>query len=200
MAQIFTFSLESFDITNTRSRHNDTDFVSFTLLVKSSAGIGTPKTLTKATGDVNNGVHKVNLTFSNIPVDPTETVILNYLIVNAGNKNPSEVVSGLEAAGTKLATAGATALGGAIGSVIPGLGTILGVVTGFLAGELTGIINVDCDGAVAAEQNTFTYNDMMAKTAKGTFKQTTKHPGTNSPTGCGSNSMYTVTWFMQSHP
>ena len=99
-----------------------------------------------------------------------------------------------------MASAGATAPGGTIGSDIPGLGTILGAVTGFLAGELVGIINADCDGAVAAEQDTFTYNDTMAKTANGTFSQTTKHPGTNSPTGCGGNSMYTVTWFMQSQP
>ena len=27
-------------------------------------------------------------------------------------------------------------------------------------------LNADCDGTVAAEQNTFTYNHMMAKTAK----------------------------------
>src|SRR5215831_12054073 len=112
MAQMFTFTIENFRITDTRSRHNDTDFVSFTLLVKSSAGTGTPKTLTKSMGDVNNGTHTVNLTFSNIAVQPTDTIVLNYLIVNAGHKNPSQVVSGLESAGTKLATAGATALGG----------------------------------------------------------------------------------------
>ena len=200
MAQIFTFSLDSFRITDTRSRHNDTDYVSFTLLVKSANGTGTPKTLTKSMGDVNNGTHKVGLTFSGIPVNPTDTVVLNYLIVNAGHGNPSQVVSGLESAGTKLATAGATALGGAVGSVIPGFGTILGAAVGFLASEVTNLLNADCDGGVAAEQTTMTFNDMMTKTAKGTFIQTTKHPGTDSAHGCGGNSMYFVTWGMQSHP
>ena len=125
MAQIFTFSLDSFRITDTRSRHNDTDYVSFTLLVKSANGTGTPKTLTKSMGDVNNGTHKVGLTFSGIPINPTDTVTLNYLIVNSGHGSPSQIVSGLESAGTKLATAGGAAIGGAIGSVIPGFGTIL---------------------------------------------------------------------------
>jgi hypothetical protein len=200
MAQIFTFTLASFNITETRSRHDDTDYVSFTLLVKSSTGSGTPKTLTKSMGDVNNGVHNVNLSFPNIAIDPSETVVLNYLIVNSGHKSPSEVESGLETAGTKLAVAGATALGGAIGSVIPGFGTILGGAVGFLAGELTGLLDADCDGAVAAEQDTLVYNDLIARTANGTFSQETKHPGTDSPSGCGSNSVYYVTWFMQSHP
>jgi hypothetical protein len=141
----------------------------------------------------------VNLSFANISISPDETVVLNYFIVNSGHKNPSQVESGLETAGTKLATAGATALGGAIGSVIPGLGTIVGAVAGFLAGELEGILNANCDGAVAAEQDTFAYNDMIGKTANGTFSHTTEHRGTNSPTGCGSNSVYYATWYMQSH-
>ena len=199
MANTFTFTLDSFKITDTRSRHNDTDFVSFTLLVKSSTGSGTPQTLKKSMGDVNNGVHAVNLSFSNISVDPSATVVLNYLIVNSGHQNPSQVESTLESTGTSLAIKGATALGAAIGSAIPipVLGTLLGAGAGYLAGQLTGILNANCDGAVAAEQNTFTYNDLLAKTAHGTFTQTTKHPGTDSPTGCGSNSVYYVTWHIQ---
>ena len=100
----FTFTLDSFKITDTRSRHNDTDFVSFTMLVKPKTGSGTPHTLTKAMGDVNNGVHPVNLSFPNVSVGPAQSVVLNYLIVNSGHQNPSEVEKGLESAGTKLAT------------------------------------------------------------------------------------------------
>lgn len=43
----FTFTLGSFRITDTRSRHEDTDFVSFTLQLKSATASGTPKTLTE---------------------------------------------------------------------------------------------------------------------------------------------------------
>ena len=148
-------------------------------------------------GDVNNGVHPVNLSFPNISVDPSANITLNYLIVNSGHQNPGQIESTLESTGTSLAVKGATALGGVVGTVIPGFGTLLGLGAGFLAGQLTGILNANCDGAVAAEQNTFTLNDLLARTAQGPFTQTTKHPGTNSPWGCGGNSMYYVTWHIQ---
>jgi hypothetical protein len=189
----FSFTLDSFQITDTRSLHQDTDYVTFTLLVKPQNGTGTPQTLKKSMGDVNNGTHSVNLTFSNIVVRPTDTVTLNYLIVNSGHKNPSQVESALESAATKLATTGGAALGNAI---IPGFGSLLGMAAGWLAGELVTIINANCDGAVAGEQDTFTYNDLMARVAHGPFNQSTKHPGTNSPSGCGRNSSYIVNWHM----
>jgi len=189
----FSFTLDSFQITDTRSLHQDTDYVTFTLLVKSQNGTGTPKTLKKAMGDVNNGTHSVNLSFSNIVVTPTDTVVLNYLIVNSGHKNPGQVESALESAAGKLATAGGAALGNAI---IPGLGSLLGAAAGFLANQLVGILTANCDGPVAGEQNTFTYNDLIAKAIHGPFNQSTRHPGTNSPTGCGRNSAYVVNWHM----
>ncbi len=189
----FTFTLDSFQITDTRSLHNDTDYVNFTLLVKSANGSGTPRTLQKAMGDVNNGTHAVNLSFTNIPVHPTDTVTLNYLIVNSGHKTPGQVQTALQSAGTQLATSAGTAIGTAI---LPGLGSALGAVAGWLAGKLVGILNANCDGPVAAEQDVFTYNDLIAKTARGTFTHTTDHPGTHSATGCGRNSRYKVTWHM----
>jgi hypothetical protein len=198
---VITFTLDSFQITDTRSLHEDTDYVSFTLLVKPTGGTGTPQTLTKSMGDLNNGTFPVNLSFPKVTVAPGQSVTMNYLIINSGHKSPSQVVSALESAGSKLATeagaAAGAAVGAAIGSVIPGLGTALGAVAGWLAGELTTMINANCDGAVAAEQNTFTYEQLIAKTAHGKFTQVTRHPGTNSPHGCGSNSMYIVTWHMQ---
>ena len=190
---VFTFSLDSFKITDTRSRHEDTDYVSFTLAV----GAGAPQTVTKKIGDVNNGTHAVNLAFQNIAVTPTDKVVFNYLIVNTGHQSPSEVVSTLESTGTKLAASAGAAVGAAIGSAVPGLGTALGAAAGWLAGELTGMINANCDGAVAAEQNSLTYSDLVGKTAQGPFTHTTKHPGTDSPHGCGSNSMYYVNWHIQ---
>ncbi len=195
---VFSFTLDSFRITDTRSLHEDTDYVTFTLLVKDAHGNGTPKTLTKAMGNKNNGTFPVNLTFSNISVGPTDTVVMNYLIVNSGHKNPSDVVKTLESTGEKLATAGGAAIGAAIGSTIPGLGTALGALAGWLAGQLTSMINANCDGAVAAEQDTFNLADLNAKTSTGgKFSHTTKHPGTDSPHGCGSNSMYYVNWHIQ---
>jgi hypothetical protein len=192
----FTFTLDSFEITDTRSRHKDTDFVSFTMLVKSKSGEGAPKTLTKSMGDLNNGTYKVGLSFPSVAVGETDTVTLNYLIVNSGHSSESKVYSTLENAGGSLATKGLTAAGAAVGTLIPipGLGTLLGAGAGWLVGELKEMASANCDGAVAAEQNTFTHNDLVAKTSSGPFTHKTKHPGTNSPTGCGGNSMYYATW------
>jgi len=125
---VFSFTLDSFQITDTRSLHEDTDYVTFTLLVKAKDGSGTPRTLMKSMGDVNNGVHTVNLSFTNVQVNPTDTVVLNYLIVNSGHKNPSQVTSTLEGAATKLATQGGTLLGNAIA---PGIGgSLVGAAAG----------------------------------------------------------------------
>jgi hypothetical protein len=194
---LFTFALDSFKITDTRSLHEDTNYVSFTLLVKSATGAGTPQTLTKKMGDVNNGVHPVKLSFPRVAVGPTDTVVLNYLIVNTGHRNSSQTVTTLETTGAKQAAADGTAVGAAIGSVIPRLGTALGALAGWLAGEITELIKANCDGAVAAEQNTFHYNDLASKTLPVPFTHTTRHPGPDSPYGCGGNSMYYVTWHIQ---
>jgi hypothetical protein len=144
-------------------------------------------------GDVNNGVHPVNLSFANVVVTATDTVVLNYLIVNTGHKNPGQIESALESAAGKLATAGGAALGNAI---LPVLGSLLGAAAGYLANALVGILTANCDGPVAGEQNTFTFADLTARVAHGPFNQSTKHPGTNSPTGCGRNSAYVVNWHM----
>jgi len=54
------FSLDSFRITETRSLHNDTDYVSLSITVGTNPAV----TQTKAMGDVNNGTHDVGLAVS----------------------------------------------------------------------------------------------------------------------------------------
>lgn len=188
MANEFSFVLESFQITDTRSLHKDTDYVSFSMVVNPQNGKGRPQTLKKAMGDLNNGTYNVNLSFPNVTVNPTDTVVLNYLIVNSGHKSPGDVESLLEKAGVDFLSYGA--------SQIPYLGSALGLLSTWFGNELVGLINADCDGVVAAERDTFTYADLMAKTQNGPFNQTTRHPGTDSPHGCGGNSNYYVTWQM----
>ena len=196
--QTMTFSLDSFRITDTRSRHNDTDYASCTLLVRDSKGQGTPQTLKKKIGDVNNGTHPVGLKFSNVAVPAGGSVVFNYLIVNSGHQSEGDVDKALEQAGGALAEKGLVAGGTAIGTaILPGLGTILGAIGGFLAGEIKSILTANCDGAVAAEQVTLTYDQLISDTAGGPMTKETKHPGTDSATGCGSNSMYYVTWHIE---
>lgn len=193
----FNFELVNFIITDTRSRHDDTDYVTFTLLDSpTTAGGGTPQTQTKAMGNVNNGTHPVGLQFSNIAVPTAGQVTMNYLIANSGHSSESQVYSVMEKAGSALALKGLTAAGAAIGTAIPIplLGTLLGAAAGWLVGEVSSLLSANCDGAVAAEQDVFKYQDLVSLTATGPHTQKTTHPGSNSPDGCGGNSMYYVTW------
>ena len=193
--QTVTFSVDSFKITNTRSRHEDTDYVSVTLLVRDANGNGTPQTQTKSMGNLNNGTFNVGLSFPNVVVPTNGSIVFNYLIVNSGHTSEGDIDKALEAVGGALANKGLTAGGTALGTaILPGLGTILGAVAGWLAGEISGILSANCDGPVAAEQVTLTYAQLMQKIATATDTVTTAHPGTDSATGCGSNSMYYVTW------
>jgi hypothetical protein len=193
--QTATFSLDSFRITDTRSRHEDTDYVSFTLLIRDANGNGTPQTLKKSMGNLNNGTFNVGLSFPNIVVPTNGSVVFNYLIVNSGHTSESDIDKLLEAAGGALAQKGLVAGGTALGTaILPGLGTILGAIAGWLATEISSIFNANCDGPVAAEQVTLTYADLMAKIANGPYTHETPNPGTDSATGCGGNSMYYVTW------
>jgi hypothetical protein len=197
------FTLESFEILNTRSHHEDTDYVSFTLVI----GNGTPQTQTKAMGDLNNGNYPVGLSFGPVAVAPNEAAVFNYLILNSGHQSQQETQDALTKAATTLAQQGADAaakaissgvaslVGASIGSaVLPVIGTALGAIAGWLVDELGGVLFANCDGPVAAEQVAMTGTELAARTANGAYQHTTSHPGIDSPHGCGSNSQYKVTW------
>jgi hypothetical protein len=53
-----------------------------------------------------------------------------------------------------------------------------------------------CDGVVAAELRAMMGRDLFILTDNGrkAVTVTTQHPGTNSPTVCGGESLYEVTW------
>lgn len=188
MAKLFSFVLDSFQIATTRSWGSDTDYVSFTVVVTPKGGEGTPLTVSKAMGDVNDGDHPVNLSFPNIQVNPGDTVLLNYVILNFGHGNPGTALSLVENAGIKIAKILGPDFGQALGSLL-GLNFFE-----TLAEQFVILLNADCDGPVAAEQVSFTFEDLVAGTAHGPLTRTTDHPGTDSPSGCGSNSFYSVKW------
>jgi hypothetical protein len=142
-------------------------------------------------GDLNNGTHTVNLSFNNVSVNPTDTVVLNYLIVNSGLSERVVVETTLEGVGAQLVIDGA-------GLNVPQLSSALKVLANWLADNFQDIVNsaAGCDGPVAAEQDAFTGADLAIKTANGRFTQSTKHPGLDSHFGCGGNSVYIVNWHM----
>src|SRR5689334_8361096 len=98
-AQPYIFSLDSFRINNTRAWHEDTDYVSVSLVVDDDP----PQTQFKSMGDLNNGVYKVNLIFDDIVVDDDKMVMFSYTIVNSGHSDSSTVEKGLRTATSALA-------------------------------------------------------------------------------------------------
>lgn len=201
---VYTFSVPSLQIDNTRSLHEDTDYVSVTLTI----GTNPPQTKTKALGNVNNGTHVIGLDFDGISVPAGQNAVLSYAVVNNGHASEADVESALvkagDSLGEKAAQAAASAIGGAIGAelgasigtaAVPILGTALGVLAGWLIGELGGIVFADCDGPVAAGVHILSAADLAGGTAGGAVLSDTDHsPGTDSAWGCGSNSDYYVTW------
>jgi hypothetical protein len=98
------FSLDSFRITETRSLHNDTDFISLCVTV----GANAPVIQTRAMGNVNNGTYQVGLAVSaEVPADNTP-VVFTYTILNNGH-DQTDVEKAVEATLTALGAAGVKA-------------------------------------------------------------------------------------------
>jgi len=177
----YIFVLNQFHIDNTRSVDQDTDTVSFAVKIGQQM-MGDPQI--KHMGDVDNGDHPVNLQFGPFLIDnPATPVVMNFAIINNGHAAQKDLDNALVQAGASIA---ALAIGGASGWVV-----IAKKIIEFLGG----IIFADCDGPVAGDQIEFTGDSLHAQTARfNTLTETRNYPGTDSSTGCGSNSMYSVTW------
>jgi hypothetical protein len=89
--RFYTFKLESFQISNTRSRHDDTDTVTLGLQV------GTKQFPVQShfAGNLNNGSYQVNLEFGPVLITgPSITAVFTYEIYNGGSGSlPTSLVS-----------------------------------------------------------------------------------------------------------
>ncbi len=197
----YTFRLDSFRITDTRSLHNDTDFVSAALHVGANPTMSLP---TKSMGDVNNGTFKLGMEFVNVSVPDTTVVAFSYSILNTGfAKNDVEqaVQKAVTAAASKAAASAAAALGGVLGGPLGSGIAIVGSKAGSWAiSKLESIIFANCDGSVAAGDHAFTGAQLAHMTAGGKVMTVTdENKGTDSNHGCGGNSHYFVTWSITPH-
>jgi hypothetical protein len=199
---ITNFSLDSYTISNTRSVHKDTNYCTVSITVGTNPAI----TKTQSMGDQNNGTYKVGLGISaELPPSPVP-VVFSYVILNNGHGSPGDVEKGVQAALSAIGSAGAkaaaSATGAAIGSalgasigtaVVPILGTAIGALAGYLTSEIGSVLFANCDGVVATGVRIYTSTDLIKQTANGhKLTETTKHPGTDSATGCGANSQYST--------
>ena len=197
-----TFTLDNFRITQTRSLHNDTDYVYISVTVGADPTVFNWKRI----GDVNNGTHEVGLRVeADIPNDDTPVVFI-YGIVNNSHSNNDAVEKTITTAFSSMATAIvknkeataeisiATTAGLAViplvGSTVAGLAVLVTAVAGIGA-----ILFADCDGAVASGTLLFSAAELIRRTASGQkITDTVQHHGTNSPHFCNhSNSEYETT-------
>jgi hypothetical protein len=136
----------------------------------------------------------------------------SYLVVNNGHADEDKVLAALAAAGDSLSLAGSSSMQediakgiakflsvkivGAISLSLPVVGSILGMIESWVLGKLTDAVFESCDGVVAVELRAMMGRDLFILTDNGrkTVTVKTRHPGTNSPTSCGANSDYEVTW------
>jgi hypothetical protein len=210
---IFSLTLDSFSISNTRSRHTDTDTVIFGMRL----GARQFPLSTYHAGDLNNGNYATPLKAGPILVtDGSLPLALTYQIYNG---DVGALSSQLNQLATTLLTGRAqialtpTGLGltppnlsSAANSVATGLqlSSLLVNTSGWYAAVLKQIavtaINFafpDCDGFVVADAVGLTisnWDDAITNAGGARFSATMPYAGTDSPSGCGSNSQYNVTW------
>lgn len=180
----FSFTIQSVNIQNTRSKHLDTDYVAVTFKLGSQA----PEFEFQFLGNVNSGIHPAAPSLGiEIEIGTNDQCIFNYLIVNAGSTTSAKAQAALEHAGAAWASGQGPASNNFVGALQDG--------QTWFTDELKNILNTNsCDGMVAAEQNRLTYNELVSLVSNGPHTVQTHHPGVRSPSGCGPNSQYTVTW------
>lgn len=177
----YSFVFSGIHIYNTRSAHLDTDYASLTMNL---GGVSQGKK-TKKIGDLNNGDHGISNgadggpAFSSIVLsDPNQKIDLAYSVLNSGHSDTAQ-------------TAVDTAAGAAL-LLVPGVGPIAKATLGTLVGGLTGIIFANCDGIVATGHFSWTEAQLRGMFPPGRTRIdiVQKTYGTDSPSGCGSNSDY----------
>jgi hypothetical protein len=206
---VYYLHLDSFSVVNPRSQVNDSDYLAFVAKVQNVSGgphnnaDWGPQNLGK--GD--NVATGLVLGPYTMPPDSADQLGFSYVIVNNGGEISKEAMYtrlgevGLslagEAIGTLAGPGGSTTgreIGSALGATLNDLARrFLNDLTGILA-PITAFAFADCDGLVAQDEIAYTGAGLAIATATGPDSKTITYPGSDSPAGCGSNSIYSVTW------
>jgi hypothetical protein len=172
----YTFSLDSYDIKDTRSRHEDTNYVSVALSVNGKI-IGNPQT--KFMGDQNNGTFHVGLNFAEVEVPENATVIMMYQILNSGHANQADLEKALTDALWEAPSGDAW----------------WETFKKYLLKYGLPLVFPNCDGPITPEagrQIVWKSAELKGIAPGEKFEDTQNEPGNKSPAGCGSNSHYIV--------
>jgi len=206
---VYYVHLDSFNVINPRSQFNDSDYAAFTAKAPNFSG-GTNNTTGWGPQNLGKNTNEpTGLTLGpyTIPPDSADQLGFSYIIDNYGGEISSEAMYtrlggiGLslagEAIGTLFGPGGSTTgkeIGSEFGTTLNDLSRqFLNDLNGILA-PITSFVFADCDGVVAQDEIAYTGAALAVDTAGGAHSETHTYPGSDSPAGCGSNSIYTVTW------
>jgi hypothetical protein len=208
----FRISLDFVTCNTPRSLVSDTDTAAVSLAV----GNWPAQSNTQFMGDVG-GTHPSQsqtnlLNFEPVTVELCEVAVFHFSVVNNSSASQRTINADLTKAGEDLVSDGAkavaqgiaTGLGAIAGAellgtlLFPVIGTLVGALFGYLFDDLANVIFANCDGFVVADLITLPGQQLQTETAAGAHTVTPPpYPGTDSPTGCGGNSVYTVIWSAQ---
>jgi hypothetical protein len=190
MATRFTFSLDGFRIATTMAAHTDSDHIFLTVKVGSKL-LGP---LRAQTGDVNDGVTFLSLR-TPASIDDDDSVLMTYQIINNGHAGQQQQLE------NEIRTAeGIAKIVGEVGSSAfpPAAVAAAEIEAGILAiGDALSFLSgvVDCDGLVLSDTIVATASDLASLTeSTGSHTETRSYTGPDTPSGCGANARYDVTW------
>jgi hypothetical protein len=178
--QGFLVRLDKITVDEARSPSADTVYVALSGKVGQGGQPSTPATA--FLGDLGDHVTRnVGIQVGPFNVPGNQMLSFSYMVENKGGGGVSQnlIDMGKAAVGV-LATPGVAAGVAAAEQVIKY------VVPGLLPGS--------CNGIVAADEIILSKAQLEQMTARGPHTETKFYPGTDSATGCGSNSRYHVTW------
>ena len=207
----------NYRIRNTRSWNEDTVYG---CLAARASGAPDPQVAMADFGDQNNGLYRL-ADFKVGPYQmnsPTSRLSFAYIYVNS-SKGSTETGRALTAEANGLLQYGMvlakSAKGDEVGSADQGqlteeegggdfLGTLWAAALSAIGGAVIGgFVSMfksffgGCDGPLVSDWQSLTGETLWRYTDSRTFRRTITYPGTDSATGCGSNSLYDVTYAIQ---
>jgi hypothetical protein len=211
--QRYRISVDFVHAITTRALDADTDAA----MVSVAAGNAAARIKTQSIGTIG-GLTSPKTSQTNllriepVTVDLAEPMSFSYLVVNNGHASEDKILAALANAGNSLSLAGSSSMQEDIAKrvvkfitvkilaeitlSVPVFGSILKQIESWLLDKLTEAAFEKCDGVVAVELRAMMGRDLYIMTDNGrkTVTVTTRHKGTDSPSVCGSNSNYEVTW------
>jgi hypothetical protein len=199
------FTMKSFALNNTRSLHEDTNYVCLGLSVNGK--VFAP--LAQRIGNVNNGTHKVNVSLPLSTLDSNDQIVFSYLVINHGGGSTQDVLAHCQSAMTQTPLKDFNAVDAQLvpvqgGSVPKCMESKLRAADdlktwwNLIKSQFTHLSSDRCDGPVAIDRFSLMGSSVTPlQLASQANPFSFIYLGIDSAVGCGSNSDYSVQWSIQ---